>query len=446
MLRRRLKAEHLKGHGKQENRRKSIFSKRRIHSTLCSYEKRNGMGNWSDLDEDILRLIIDKFWTIEDIVCFGAVCQSWRSVSVEKRQQQQQLCPWLMLAEREGSDRRGFYSLSTQKVYHMNLPGARGRRCWFSHGWLITFGVDLEMHLLNPFSQVQIPLPPQSTLPHQYSPESKFSSPEELLKDFIRKVVLSSRPSLSVKTTHCEANEDEKCVIMAISSKFNTLAFSRLGDKVWTAIEGEIAFRDTIYFKGQFYGVHCSGRLFICDICSPQPKTIEFSSSPLGILKYDNSFLVESLGELFMVGQEIHDDFDLEEDNEDYLDDDYSDSGEDIDNYSDLDEYPSGYGTTKGFDVYKFNFDNRKWMQVKSLENCAFFVGNNTSLAIFPSNQYPGCEPNCIYFTDSSDQGSYYETSGHDMGVFRMDTRKIQPHYVGLDIFSRICNPLWVGL
>ncbi|KAJ4952207.1 hypothetical protein NE237_029039 [Protea cynaroides] len=373
------------------------------------------MGNWSDLYDEILELIIDKIRTIEDIIRFRAVCQSWRSVSVMKRQRQRQrqLCPWLMLAARKGSDRRSFYSLSTQKVYRMDLPGVRGRRCWFSQGWLITFGVDMEMHLLNPFSQVRIPLPPQPSLPYQYSPESKFNNPKVLLKIFIKKVVLSSKPSLSVKTTHCKDSKDENCVIMAISSQFNTLAFLRLGDKVWTPIDSPLGFCDIIYFNGQFYAVNTSGRLFICDIYT--------------------YFLVESLGELFLIGQgNDHPDFDEHG---------YNNPDEPVN------ENTGGYETKGffGFGVYKFNFDNRKWTHVRSLENRTFFVGNNTSLAVFPSNQCPGCEPNCIYFIDSY-HDSFYYGAAHDMGVSWINPRGIQPQYVGRRIFSKICTPLWVGL
>ncbi|XP_043716750.1 F-box protein At1g10110-like [Telopea speciosissima] len=137
------------------------------HYPICTRQGK-GMGNWSKLCNDILGLIVDQFSAIEDVVHFGAVCRPWRSVLAEKLHFSTIADPWLMLAEKEDNDNRGFYSLSTQKVYNLNLPEARGRKCWSSCGWLITLGLDLEIHLLNPFSREQIRLPPQPTLPRQY--------------------------------------------------------------------------------------------------------------------------------------------------------------------------------------------------------------------------------------------------------------------------------------
>ncbi|XP_043705362.1 F-box protein At2g26160-like [Telopea speciosissima] len=374
------------------------------------------MGNWSELCNDVLGLIVDQFSAVEDVVHFGAVCRPWRSVSVKKLHFSTIADPWLMLAEKEDSDSRGFYSLSTQKVYQLNLPEARGRKCWSSCSWLITLGLDLEFHLLNPFSREQIRLPPQPTLPGQYSPNV---SPEIIRRVFIQKVILSSRPSCSsAKTIPCE--DDDKCVVMAICSEFRKLAFLRLGDEVWTPVESDNGIYDVVYFNGQFYAITYGGELLIVDISSPHPKTIEFAKHGEGINIGGYLYLVESVGELFLVAQEI-----------------YVDCASATNN--------NGIHETDGFDVYKFNFDNRKWTQVKnSLDNRALFVGFNDSFTIFPSKNHLGCEPNCIYFTDIDLYGLMKDGAGHDMGVFRMDTEEFDDHYVGPDIFTRVCAPLWI--
>ncbi|XP_043721478.1 putative F-box protein At5g55150 [Telopea speciosissima] len=368
------------------------------------------MGNWSELCNDILGLIVDQFSAIEDIVHFGAVCRPWRSVSVEKLHFSTIADPWLMLAEKEDSDNRGFYSLSTQKVYHLNLPEARGRKCLSSNGWLITLGLDLEIHLLNPFSREQIRLPPQPTLPGQFSYEIE---PEHLRNFFVSKVILSSTPS--------HEEEDEKCVVMAIISEYNKLAFLRLGDEVWTPVDSHIGIAEVMYLNGQFYAITNRGKLLIVDISNPHPKTIEFAETPEEMVDVCARFyLVESVGELFMVAQDVYE-------------------GDESTTVETL------VHETDGFDVFKFNFDNRKWTQVKSsLDNRALFVGFNSSFAIFPSNNHLGCEPNCIYFTDVDICGLWRKGAGKDMGLFRMETEEVDDHYVGPDIFSRVCPPLWI--
>ncbi|XP_042485696.1 putative F-box protein At5g55150 [Macadamia integrifolia] len=375
------------------------------------------MGSWDERCHDILGVIVDQLSAIEDIGHFGAVCQAWRSVSVEKWHLSI-VDPWLMLAEKKDSDNRGFYSLSTKKVYYLNLPEARGRKCWSSYGWLITLGLDLEIHLLNPFSRsrVSIRLPSLRTLPNQYSIET---SPEFIRRAFIKKVILSSRPSKRITSE----DHNEKCVVMGIFSEFRRLSFMRLGDEVWTHVytpREEGCITDVVYLNGQFYGFTSLGKLVIVDISSPDPKTIEIAEPPDGRSNSAEFYLVESVGELFMIAREVYVEYNGVECNErQYVRD------------------------TDLFEAYKFNFDDSKWTKVKSLDNRAIFVGVNASFAIFPSS-YSECEPNCIYFTDDGLYGLMKETPRKDMGVFWIETEEFDDHYIGPEILSRICGPLWI--
>ncbi|XP_042506386.1 putative F-box protein At5g55150 [Macadamia integrifolia] len=381
------------------------------------------MENWAELCSDILRLIVDQFSKIEDIAHFGAVCRPWRAVSVEKWHISI-VDPWLMLAEKEDSDERGFYSLCTKKVYHLKLPEAHGKKCWSSYGWLITLGLDLEMHLLNPFSRsrVSIRFPPPPGLPNQYEPGI---DAEFYRRIFIRKVIFSSRPS---KRTPCE--DEEKCVVMGIFSEWRKLAFLRLGDEAWTPVytpKGD-GITDVVYLNGQFYGFSNRGKLVIVDISSPDPKTIEIAGLPEGRSAAGDFYLVESVGELFMLARSVY---------MGYVGYYEGDEDEDVSYIHETDE----------FEVYKFNFDNMNWTLVKNLDNRAIFVGVNASFAIFPSN-HSGCKPNCIYFTDDNPYGlvkdSLLEGAGKDMGVFGMETGKVDYYDKVPDMLSRICAPLWI--
>ncbi|KAJ4951566.1 hypothetical protein NE237_028398 [Protea cynaroides] len=372
------------------------------------------MTNWSDLSYDILTLIMDRFSETKDIYRFGMVCQQWRSASLEKRQFiMSKLSPWLMYAEREDSNNRGFYSLTAQKTYYWNLPEARGRRCWSSHGWLITFGLDLEIHLLNPLSGVRFQLPSQPTFPNPYSSHA-MQTPERLRQVFIKRMVLSSTPS-------------EQCVVIAIYSEFSTLAFSRLGDEVWTVIESPVDFHDVIYFDDHFYAVDGRGRLFICDISSPKPKTILFAEPGENVYIYDDDkhifYLVESLGELFLIYRDI------------------------IDFYCDADdqlEEVLRYKTV-GFDVYEFDFESWEWMTVNSLDDRSLFLGNNNSFFIYPSNQHPGYKPNHICFTDSYHDNLIKE-AGRDMGLYKIKSKKIKYLDEESDYLSYFSPALWICL
>ncbi|TXG50384.1 hypothetical protein EZV62_022908 [Acer yangbiense] len=52
------------------------------------------------------------------------------------------LVPWLMLPAEEGSDRRSFFSLSKGTMSRqINLPDAKGNKCYSSKGWLMKFYV-----------------------------------------------------------------------------------------------------------------------------------------------------------------------------------------------------------------------------------------------------------------------------------------------------------------
>ncbi|KAK7856591.1 hypothetical protein CFP56_022661 [Quercus suber] len=53
-----------------------------------------------------------------------------------------------MLAEKEGSDLRGFFSLSKGMTRQVSLPQAKGKKCFSSQGWLITIDVWGKLFLV----------------------------------------------------------------------------------------------------------------------------------------------------------------------------------------------------------------------------------------------------------------------------------------------------------
>ncbi|KAF6146097.1 hypothetical protein GIB67_033456 [Kingdonia uniflora] len=156
--------------------------------------------------------------------------------------------PGLMMAEKDGSDIRSFYSLSTKKFINIHLTELRGRRCWGSpYGWLIILGTDLEIHLLNPLTHAQIRLPSQTTFKDQYPEKSNFTS-EVVREIFIRKAIRLSTPTSTI---------NGNCIVMTIYSHWGKLAIAKPGDKTWTTLESSFAhYYDVICFKDQVNAIY----------------------------------------------------------------------------------------------------------------------------------------------------------------------------------------------
>ncbi|KAK2989090.1 hypothetical protein RJ640_018879 [Escallonia rubra] len=168
------------------------------------------MGIMLDLPRDLLVYIAEKFNLFEDFVALGGVCKAWRSAATKENFSCRPQIPWLMLAQREDSDVRGFYSLSKGMIRTVTLPEANEKRCrcLASEGWLITAESDWSMTLLHPLSRLQ------SRLPHISTLKDHDSMTYDLC---IWKAVLSSSPSSS------------DCTIMIIQGCLLKLAFCKLG-------------------------------------------------------------------------------------------------------------------------------------------------------------------------------------------------------------------------
>ncbi|GFQ03129.1 putative F-box protein at5g55150 [Phtheirospermum japonicum] len=101
---------------------------------------------------------------------------------------------------------------------------------------------------------------------------------------------------------------------------------------------------------------------------------------------------------------------------------------------------------TVGFDVFKH--DGEKWVEVESLKDCAMFLGGNESMMVSTSNEEDYVKGNAIYFTDDYwdrvDGDCCY--GGHDMGIFNLEDRRIEP-VLGCDQEQRIVPPpFWISV
>ncbi|XP_019226064.1 PREDICTED: putative F-box protein At1g65770 [Nicotiana attenuata] len=267
-------------------------------------------------------------------------------------------------------------------ILKKRIPGASGKRCVESMGWLITVGKDEgEISLLHPFSGVQIELPHQNTTKDYY----ELNDTEEPWA-FIRKAVLSANPS-----------QTSDYVLMVIEGPNRFLSFWRPGDLLWTRIGSGTSFQhvsDVVYFDGLFYTVAYGGCVYVCDVAGFGPAKTHFVAK-------------------------LPRDPDAE--------------------YS----VKWTYQTTN-IQVFQVDLAVGKMIETRDLGDRAFFLGANASLSV-QASQFPGIKCNHIYFTDNCliEHTEFEEGGGSDMGVFNLADGSFQPHYEGISL-SRVCPPLWV--
>lgn len=363
------------------------------------------MVDWSKLPNELWRLIAGKLRLIEDYLRFGGVSRSWHLITLEKESYSCSELPWVMLTENEASGIRGFHSLFGNKIYKLLLPEICGRRCWgSSHGWLVSVGTDLEMHILNPLSHVQISLPPLHKCPNL---GKLICSPVDFRDNFVYKVVISSSPL------------DSNCIIMAIYSDCGKIAFTRPIDKgwsQWTPLEcANFSIHDIIYYNGNIYAVESYCDVLVFNFSGSLLKTIPFEGWEEGnVLDYDDNYLVECGGEIYMVVRCFYDTRNAD----------------------------TPFLKTWRFLVYKLDKCTDKWEKVDGLGNWSVFLGSNNSFSILASND-SRCRKNCIYFTD--DHYGWFNTPGsYDMGIYDLDNGKLEPYLLGNASQYVYSVPLWI--
>ncbi|OVA10866.1 Protein of unknown function DUF295 [Macleaya cordata] len=219
---------------------------------------------WSQLQSELIEMIASKITTYVDYIRFRAVCVKWRSTLSPIPHHLPCQFPWLMLPHNSNSsNRRGFFSLSENKVHWLNLPETcRGSCCCgSSQGWVVLLIQHSPIILLfNPLTRIQFQLPPFR----------RNRNDTRLL--FIKKVVLSSSP----------ASLSSDYIIVVILNGTRELAFCKKGGEAWTMIRNAYSYcEDVIYYKGLFYAVDEKGSLAICDVSGASPSVTKIAPPPI---------------------------------------------------------------------------------------------------------------------------------------------------------------------
>ncbi|KAM7528809.1 hypothetical protein LguiB_032219 [Lonicera macranthoides] len=393
--------------------------------------------DWSDLPKDLLELIFLRLRYAADLIRIRAVCNKWRSVVNTLRHKP--LCPLLLLNTDNSSDVYNLFDFSNSKIHRTQIYPTNQASCpknlfkngCFTNscnGWLVRMDYSVlswPIHLINPFTRVEIQLPPAVTFE-----ERDADIIDSMNRRFLRKAVLSSAPL------------DPKCIVVAIYCTHDIhnkdlelkLAFCSLRDATWKKIKSDQAkdfFVDIIYFMDRFYAIGSSNELFHCDINSnDEPKAVRISPPEpepepelllelmrlrgqelLGAPEMDwhwtqvgphgrrsRSYLVDWCGDLLMVVR-----------------------------YSVFNKI--FITKTTKFKVFKFDFGSGRWEEVDRL-GCgagggSIFISYSAMALLSIKEDIPQFESNCIYFTDDNDSKPWHYL--RDAGMFCLSTKARKP-------------------
>ncbi|TXG73635.1 hypothetical protein EZV62_002214 [Acer yangbiense] len=323
---------------------------------------------WSDLNEDVLRIIFKKMkdHDFDDFInrmyrC-GNVCVSWQSVAIS-------IIPQYLLLSNAGisKDQQEYSSTVSPYTYPEHLQ-EDGLLVLHLGGWLLTICIESphKMRLINPFLLDQkIELPSTTKLGRR--------DVNELIFNRELRVITSTNPL------------DPNCVFVSIGadSFWRPPVFCKLGDKSWTVIsnlQGRTC-SDVMFHKGEFYAVDSYGNLLRVNLNSSSKPCLKWGSNMYGNI----NDLVEFEGNLLLVGRRRK-----------KLKKIVPKRGREIE-----------YEKTVGFDVYRWIQEEKRWSDVEDIGNNVILLGKYSSISIPVDHLKAKCvcicgdfKANCIYFVD----------------------------------------------
>ncbi|KAF6171107.1 hypothetical protein GIB67_020586 [Kingdonia uniflora] len=334
--------------------------------------------NWVQLQEELIGLIAKRVLAHElrDLLNFGAVCRTWRSISTDKSHFHggRPQIPWL-LGPRWRNETQNYRIFNILAKKHFKLPFPQINQkifqaspsenidLWGSrHGWLIVLASGRNSSFsLNPITSHQIQLPDATRN--------------------INRVNLCLWPNSSSSSI----GAGNYIVVAFFASKRirdSEVCIAKHGDKTWTTVTilgnplllnftGNL---DVICIGNQLYVADATGSIFICDVTGPRPEA-SLISSKLNE-KLGHIYLMEMSGDLYIVHLVTRD---------------YTITGE--------------MTTTRRnfYDIYKMNFGTSKWVQLSGTGDYTIFAGNNSTIALLASD-YPKLKRNCAYCADEPNE------------------------------------------
>ncbi|CAN0901882.1 Probable F-box protein At4g22165 [Linum grandiflorum] len=381
--------------------------------------------DWAWLPDGILDLVLSNLSNLQDYIRFGCVCKSWNSVTEHQRRRRRipdndKQVPLLLVPSKNRSrEWRSLYNVTRDKFLDTKLRIPYHRRCCgSSHGWLAFLEKDYCVTLYNPFTRVEISLPPvgdTSGIRINRRDHAKF------FPIFAKKVILSADPSLY---------PDDYVVAALINEGYRTLALIRPGrDNGWTHFtkwsnytEIQGLTYDIIFDKsGKWvYGSGHGGMLARASVDPAVEPILDMVVPPWDYFcVWVQKYLVETT----------------------------TDGGGDILMILRFFEEQEGYELSmETKDIKVFKLQDSKFVEVEDLNGDAVFIGDNASTAISAAN-FEGIEANCIYYTDDFVENivHYYRFGPHDVGKFNVKEKTFSTHYIPSRVQNRnMPPPIWI--
>ncbi|EEF52799.1 conserved hypothetical protein [Ricinus communis] len=372
---------------------------------------------WAELPPELLQVIADKHTNYVDYLVTRAVCGSWQS-AIAKRPHNHLLCqlPFLLLPYYQNNpDRRGFYNISDDKIYVLELPEAYEKRCCgSSHGWLIMVEDSPSIFLLNPLTRERIELPALSTF-SIFPTDVVFENSRNLNENFIMREKFHIRDTFIVKAIlSSDPSLDTNFMAVVIYGVNENLAFCRSGDAAWTVIDETTSpprrYKDALFRAGKLFAVDQTGGI---SILTEENTMIRFADPPLVSSRtgYKQWYLASYSEEELLI----------------------------VCRYRKV--VPDYEYKTERFEIYKL--DDGGWKKKESLGDKMLFLGGNGSLSI-SALDYSKCKGNCIYFTDDYIRlCKDYVWEGHDYGIYDIEDGNIRS--LGLPSYP-IKHPSFTGI
>ncbi|KAL8228908.1 hypothetical protein R6Q57_013808 [Mikania cordata] len=363
------------------------------------------MADWSQLPRELLDVISTHLISDTDILRFRSVCTSWRS-SIQPLTSRFPILPYAGISDTTW----GFY-LSKRTIFRVGLPDPDPKQTHIP--WLIKVERDnpQKTHLMNPLTGSEsIPLLPN--FPRSLSLLNFRVT--ELGQEYALQYI-SYRPNANSigdsvtlymeKVAFCSSGVDGFVLLtIHVSGK---LALLKNGEVKWNIINDlPSPYDDVIFFDGQFYAVDNTGRTVVVD-----PETTSLKVVAGSVFGGDKKFLVESVGDLFLVDKHLSvgPDNDMDYDDENY------------EFYEDFDCFMSE--RTVKLEVYKLDKEEQKWIEVKNLGDRMLFLGDNCGFSA-SALDFPGCKGNCVFFTGQNREDDGLNKS-KGVGVFDMESGSI---------------------
>ncbi|KAJ6736918.1 hypothetical protein OIU85_019029 [Salix viminalis] len=340
--------------------------------------------SWADLPKELLEMIGKRLDSRIDVYRFRAVCTSWRS-SISVFYKQSARVP-LKLPK----PIRARAYLSQVTICRVELADdSDDSSSSSSMAWLtkVEESTNGDIQLLVPVSNRELRADSPGMVPKMLN-----------LLDF-RLVEITKACSLKLACGSSYGNN--KAVWLPSSANRNTNEYCC--DALAIFLEGQTG--------GQAYVVDRLGTVYWID---PSLNVIPYSPPSNGCGSQKS--LVESDGDLYVVHR--------------FFDGEMRAWNDELYNLSFDVEYPAGWylpicrAKTIRIRVYKLDEEWGTWVNISSLGDKVFVLGNECSFSV-SAKEFSGGEGNCIYFIDPSDAGRRGELSGCDARVCDLSSGRI---------------------